>query len=380
MWLTGGSDPVWIQYEFDRAYKLHEMWVWNSNQVIEPFIGFGVKEALVETSLDGVTWMVVEGVTPLAQGTGQDTYAPNTTVNFAGTLAKYVKLTVVSAHRSSGQIGLSEVRILAIPNTARAPEPAHGATDMRVNSVLNWRAGREAASHQVYLGTDEHGLVLAGTTDQPSLADLSLDYNTTYHWSVTEVNNSEAMSSYAGPTWRFTTAAYTVIDDFETYTDNMDADEAIFQTWIDGFDDDSNGSQVGHIDVPFTERTIVRSGSTQSMPVTYDNTTASSSEISVDTDDLALGRDWTIGSPVTMTLWFYGDPDNAAAQIYVKIGSTRVDYPGDGLRNPGWNQWNIDLATIALGDVRAFSIGLDRITAGSGMILVDDIRLYRDAP
>ena len=45
MWLTL-TNGSWIQYEFDRTYKLHEMWVWNSNQVVEAFIGFGVKEEI----------------------------------------------------------------------------------------------------------------------------------------------------------------------------------------------------------------------------------------------------------------------------------------------------------------------------------------------
>ena len=35
MWLSKSrTSPIWIQYEFDNVYKLHEMWVWNSNQVI----------------------------------------------------------------------------------------------------------------------------------------------------------------------------------------------------------------------------------------------------------------------------------------------------------------------------------------------------------
>ena len=55
MWLTL-THGSWIQYEFDRAYKLHEMLVWNSNQAVEAFIGFGVKEMTIEHSIDGETW------------------------------------------------------------------------------------------------------------------------------------------------------------------------------------------------------------------------------------------------------------------------------------------------------------------------------------
>ncbi|MGE5293941.1 MAG: LamG domain-containing protein, partial [Solirubrobacterales bacterium] len=44
MWMTSGGLPSWIQYEFDKVYKLQEMWVWNSNQIIEAFLGFGAKD------------------------------------------------------------------------------------------------------------------------------------------------------------------------------------------------------------------------------------------------------------------------------------------------------------------------------------------------
>ncbi|MCH8219342.1 MAG: LamG domain-containing protein, partial [Planctomycetes bacterium] len=42
MWISTGI-PASMEWAFDRAYKLHEMWVWNSNQLIETFIGFGAK-------------------------------------------------------------------------------------------------------------------------------------------------------------------------------------------------------------------------------------------------------------------------------------------------------------------------------------------------
>ncbi len=32
MWMSNGLKPAWIQYEFDKVYKLDELWVWNANQ------------------------------------------------------------------------------------------------------------------------------------------------------------------------------------------------------------------------------------------------------------------------------------------------------------------------------------------------------------
>jgi hypothetical protein len=384
MWLTGGLDPVWIQYEFDRACKLHEMWVWNSNQVIEAFIGFGLKEVAIETSLDGVTWTAVEGVTPFAQGTGLDTYTANTTVDFGGAIAKYVKLTVVSGHGTTDQVGLSEVRFMAIPNAARIPQPTQGAADVAVDTVLSWRAGREAASHQVSLGTDKDDLALVDTTEQPNLADLSLDYNTTYHWSVTEMNDAEAVTTYTGPVWSFATAAYGTVDDFESYKGGQE----VFMTWFDGYSGDTSlgGSTAGHVDAPFVETANVHpgTGGRQSLPVYIDNDggfinidgQASSPTFSEVVRDLD-GQDWTASGIKTLSIRFAGSAD-LAGQLYCKIGSTKLLYDGDAanLSTDAWQAWNIDLSTVGgnLTNVRELAIGVEGGT--SGILYIDDIRLY----
>jgi len=49
MWLSGVGDAApWIEYAFDQVYKLHELWVWNSNQLIEKFVGLGAKDVSIE--------------------------------------------------------------------------------------------------------------------------------------------------------------------------------------------------------------------------------------------------------------------------------------------------------------------------------------------
>ena len=41
MWLSAAEPAgAWIQYEFDKVYKLHEMWVWNYNVAFESVLGF----------------------------------------------------------------------------------------------------------------------------------------------------------------------------------------------------------------------------------------------------------------------------------------------------------------------------------------------------
>ena len=72
MWLSANDRPAaaWIQYAFDKIYKLDRMLVWNSNQLIETMIGFGAKAVKVEYSTDGTTWTAL-GDFEFAQANGQ---------------------------------------------------------------------------------------------------------------------------------------------------------------------------------------------------------------------------------------------------------------------------------------------------------------------
>ncbi|HUV65138.1 MAG TPA: LamG-like jellyroll fold domain-containing protein, partial [Sedimentisphaerales bacterium] len=154
MWLSSmtGAQPTWIQYEFDRVHKLHQMVVWNYNTTIEPAIGFGVKEAAIEYSTDGANWTPLGSTHEFARGPGSAGYAANTTIDLGGVAAKYVKIT---ANSNWGgfvkQYGLSEVRFFSVPVVAREPSPNPGATGVDVDVILSFRPGREAAKHNVYL-------------------------------------------------------------------------------------------------------------------------------------------------------------------------------------------------------------------------------------
>ncbi len=140
MWLAtpNEGEPLWIQYEFDHAYKLHELWVWNYNIAFEAVVGFGIKSAALEYSLDGQTWTSF-GDVELAQATSSSSYTHNTTIDLDGVVAKFVRLTVNSGYGFLGQYGLSEVRFFYIPVQASQPEPASGAFDVPVDAILDWR-------------------------------------------------------------------------------------------------------------------------------------------------------------------------------------------------------------------------------------------------
>ena len=122
MWLTlpAGADPVYIQYEFDRVYMMHEMLVWNYNVQFELILGFGLKNVTIEYSENGTDWTAL-GDVEFAQATAQPGYAANTIVDMQGVPARFVRLTVNSGYGMLTQYGLSEVRFLYIPAHAREP-------------------------------------------------------------------------------------------------------------------------------------------------------------------------------------------------------------------------------------------------------------------
>jgi hypothetical protein len=122
MWWSMAEPSHWIQYEFDKVYALHELWVWNFNQVVEPFVGFGAKAVKIEYSTDGATWTPLANVPEFARAPGKAGYTPNTIVNFAAVPAKLVKLTIEKGWGSTPSTGLSEVRFFAIQNAA-VPKP-----------------------------------------------------------------------------------------------------------------------------------------------------------------------------------------------------------------------------------------------------------------
>ncbi len=304
MWLTLGEASPWIQYDFDKAHKLHEMWVWNSNQAIESTLGLGAKDVTIETSVDGETWATLEGAFQFEQAPGRAGYAHNTVVDLGGVRAKHVKLTIDSGWGTlAPQRGLSEVRFFSLPVYARELAPADGTADVDPAALLSWRAGREAESHDVYVSTDEQA-VISGTAPVVNVAEPSytadLDLGKTYYWKVNEVNAVEDPATWEGDIQHFSTPEYLIVDDFEMYEDKEFLE--IWAFWADGFEDPSNGSIVGYGSIG--ERTIVHSG-LQSMPFTYSNTDgATYSETERNFDD---PQDWSRAGIQTLTLHLRAD-------------------------------------------------------------------------
>ncbi|MBN1805810.1 MAG: LamG domain-containing protein [Sedimentisphaerales bacterium] len=281
----------------------------------------------------------------------------------------------------------------------RHANPSNGAVNVTQTVVLNWTPSDYAASHQVYFGTDNVALRNADTGSSEYKGDRNLgsesydpgklEWNTSYYWRIDEVNNAHPDSPWIGPVWSFTTANFLIVDDFESYND-LEPDEPgsnrIFNAWIDGFNNPTNGSLVGFDTPPFAEQTIVHSGK-QSMPFVYDNA-AGKSEATL---TLTYPRDWTEKSVDTLTIWFKGKASNAAETLYVALNNSALvnhDNPNAAKINQ-WTQWNIDLQSfvdqgVNLTNVNSITIGLGNRNnphaGGSGLMHFDDIRLHLPQP
>ncbi len=305
MWVSSmtGAAPVWIRYQFDKVYKLQELWVWNHDTEMEPVLGYGFKDVTIETSTDGTTWTALKDL-QFARAIALPSYAHNTTVDMGGVMARYVRLTAKSNWSMIGlkACGLSEVRFYYIPTEARAPQPGQYAENVTLGAALDWRPGRDVTSHTVVFGSDK----AAGTATSKSVTTHgftpgALDFGTTYYWKVDEVGTA----TYPGSIWSFTTQQFATVEDFETYTDKAGGE--IFTAWVDGYTN-GNGSLVGYINASsgtFGETNIVHGGR-QSMPFEYNNVKTpfySEAERSFDTT-----QDWTVSGANSLALWYRGYP------------------------------------------------------------------------
>lgn len=304
----------------------------------------------------------------------------------------------------------------------RRPYPEAG--DITQTPVLRWTAGAWAAAHDVYFGQDEELVANATTADteiyrgRQELDTImyepeTLEWGTTYYWRIDEVNfvtveaedGTEDVNEiiWQGQAWSFTTAEFIVADDFELYTNNRDAGQAVFQTWIDGLgfskpepNNPGNGTSsiVGH-DIwtqgspheTIAETGIVHGGR-QSMSLYYNN--AEEPYYSLASRTWPAPQDWTLNGMDTYELYFRGASDNGPGQLYLSIvddaGQSKVMiHPDpDAVLNMEWQKWSISLADLITEGVdvtvvRKISISIGEIgnpqPGGIGIIYVDDIRL-----
>jgi len=297
---------------------------------------------------------------------------------------------------------------------AFVPRPYDRAADVTHDPLLTWTSGAYSAEHDVYFGADQEAVINADPNDpnvyQGRLAlDVTsyepdaLQWNATYYWRVDEVNEPESWSPIAGSVWSLTTAGFLVVDDFELYNDDIDANQAVFQKWLDGFGFGSpekppyfagngTGSAVGYWNPPYTEQTIVHGGR-QSMPLQYDN--LNEPRYSQAGHTWTTPADWTVNDMDTLQLFVRGEATNGPDALYITLEDdggniATVAHPDpDAVLATAWLEWNIPLADLGAAGIdvtaiRKMDIGIgspdNPQPGGIGILYVDDIRVIKLTP
>jgi hypothetical protein len=299
------------------------------------------------------------------------------------------------------------------PLLASAPHPGNGATaDPAGVAMLRWTAGDGAAQHDVYLGTDRAAVSEADASDtsgiyrgRQSVASYTpaLEWGRQYFWRVDEVQADGTVTK--GLIWSFVLNDFLTVDDFEGYANAVGA--RVFEVWIDGVGftlpepgDPGNGTgATGGHDIwtagsPHFEQTIMETGNVhgggQAMPLYYDNTVMPYRSEAQRT--WTPPQDWTVNGVEALTLYIAGAPDNAPDQLYVLVEDSAgrvgaAPHPDPTAATVAqWTQWPIPLsvfsdAGVNLAAVKKMTIGVGDRTGstpgGTGMILLDDIRVVR---
>jgi hypothetical protein len=389
MFLTAEGDPnaPWIQYDFDKPYKLVEMLVWNYNG---PFImsGFGMKDVVVEYSIDDVNWIVLDSITELAEATGTEDYTGESfPLDIA---AKSVRISPTSAHGGDlfTQYGLAEVIFKYSPVRASNPVPESGTALEDTNVTLGWKAGRSVDEHHVYISTDEQavvGLTAPATVVTDTELDAILSLGNTYYWTVVEVNNNNTPAEWPGDVWNLSTPEYFVLDDFE-----------------DGLAWEASGGAT------VADSNVVAHSGDKSMELSFNNDIPdgySEARLIYSTDVWGNGVSLTKGDPTALVLWVYGDLGNVQTeQLYVRISYKSEEWqswfpwfawpieqssiyknvaPTSELATPWWTQITIPVDNaVDWSKIMSINIGLMRsaLTSGSGTLYIDDVRLYGTPP
>ena len=264
--------------------------------------------------------------------------------------------------------------------TACNPGPPDGAKNVPINTVLKWSPGHSAEKHIVYFGTaladvDESAAPVS-IPPQPQQANRfdpnSLELSRTYYWRLDEVNDADANSLWTGDIWKFTTADYLIIDDFESYdTSTLD------DTW----------TQINQANIYLSKKPdpVKRCRQAMAFHYYYYYETVFDSGV---TTTFTPAQNWTHAGVKALELFFYGQADNETkVQMYITLNDGDVNavvpYNGDAndLKNETWQPWRIDLQNLDLNlsNIENISIGFRRSSSGfsdSGTVFFDDIRLY----
>jgi hypothetical protein len=300
----------------------------------------------------------------------------------------YVTSGWIKAYNSLGDVvvdfnsNANKTTLTGVMDTSRArgPYPANMASKVAPYVLLSWTAGDGVATHDVYFGTDANSVLDADTStvgiyqgsqlsEETSFEPTGLELGKRYYWRVDEVNDP---CFYKGNLWQFLVANYSLVDDFEKYADT----NTLLLSW-------SNTGTGGALSLATT------GGHDEAKTMKFDyNNSGEPNYSEAQTND--IDYDWTIAGVVAVDIWYKGDANNAAEQMYAALEDNNsnpvaVVENGDpnAIKSSNWQVWRIkltDFTGVNLANIKKFYLGFgDRnnpVAGGTGTVYFDDIRLH----
>ncbi len=230
------------------------------------------------------------------------------------------------------------------------PSPAEGATDVPVDATLSWIEAEFATGRELWLGKagamEKVDPAPAGTSYTPT----NLELGQTYEWRIDQIGPSGTVT---GHTWTFTTADHITVDDFESYTSDVE----IRSAWVD------------NIDEPGVEYVFLSSGENNSMRFEFQN--QFDPYFTEVTRTFASPQDWTAKGVEELSLSFVGEHENAEHLMYLTLEdaagqSFRFETFPHACQTDSWRQWTIDIAIGPFDDTGIDLTSIKKITIGLG--------------
>lgn len=180
----------------------------------------------------------INGVLDRSEVVNAGTIAPTTTLtlmgardNGSGGVDSFFTGILDEVRMYNGALTAEDAQQLAALVVASLPTPNDGATDVRPDSVLTWKAGENAVAHNVYLGTNavdiaaaeaDSDLLVAAAQAEATYAPGNLAIATTYYWRVDEIDDNGEIAM--GSVWSLETEplAYPVTPVAATATTTSD--------------------------------------------------------------------------------------------------------------------------------------------------------------
>jgi subtilisin family serine protease len=167
-------DDVGIGTDFTHGYSYK-----NGTSMATPHVTGAVALAAAYNPLDTAAQRIARiltNVTPLSSLTGKCT--------------------------TEGMLNLYDTITSILPSAPENPTPANGATDVAVDTTLDWDDCVATTEYDVYLDTTSPPSSLVDTVTDSSYDPGTLDYDETYYWKIVARN---AGGETSGPEWNFST-------------------------------------------------------------------------------------------------------------------------------------------------------------------------------